>query len=146
MLAVADGDRKFTLPSFLSARCQLSTAHVYHDLRGAAGEGREGGNRNRLRCEVLRKSVVEQRQVSIRQSNSIRSIGFGIHVYVLGRWGARGAVWRKANGMAATGEARELVVITRGVLYRRAVLMHTGLVYAGPFIANAWRYVGVPLS
>jgi len=51
-----------------------------------------------------------------------------------------------ARGARKVDWERELVVITRRVLYRRAVLMHAVLVYAGPFIANAWRYIGVPLS
>jgi len=61
---VADCDRKFTLRAFfhlvVNRRPRMFiTIH-------------EEGNRNRLRCEVLQKSVVEQRQVSIRQSIWIR--------------------------------------------------------------------------
>lgn len=50
------------------------------------------------------------------------------------------------RGMRIVDGERELVVITRRVLYRRAVLVYAGPVYADPFIANAWRYVGGPLS
>jgi len=129
---VADCDRKFTLRAFF---------HLVVNRRPRMFITiREEGNRNRLRCEVLQKSVVEQRQVSIRQSIWIR-IDRIRYMRLCSR-----PMRNVMRGMRIVDGKRELVVIMRRVLYRGAVLVYAGPVYADPFIANAWRYVGGPLS
>lgn len=109
-----------------SSRCELSFSSLSIVDRTCLSRFARG-NRNRLRREVLRKSVVAATGVdTLINFDRIDRIR---HTRLRSR-----PMRNTTRGMRKVDWGRELVVITRRVLYRRAVPVHAGLVYAGPFI------------